>query len=168
MPAQAPQPSQSDIDRSTASIMDHVAMEAARPLKKAVLQHFRGKPGVVHARETPGGGVDILLDRGPDGLKRKREYQEMERAADRLEIDHTDKIKSRQVMVPVRDRGGVRKLIHAENEAGLGRLDLIRSTRHSVMFGGGLPRCGGRNLADAEHEFVDGRCPWCGKEEPDV
>lgn len=164
MAVKPPQPSQADIERSTASIKDHMAIEAALPPKRHVLEHFRGKPGVVHARETPGGGVDILLDRGPEGLKRKLEYREMERVADRIENAHTDAIKARQVMVPVRDRGGVRKLIHAENELGLGRRGLIQTTRHTVMLGGGLPRCGGRNLADAEHDFVNGRCQWCGKE----
>lgn len=162
----APQPRPADVANGLESVQDHIAIENARPRKRGVLEHFRGKPGVVHARETPGGGIDVLLDATADGLKRKQEYAEMEREADRLEVAHTDKIKAGQVMVPVRDRAGMRKLIHAENERGLGRKDLIRSTRGTVMFGGGLPRCGGRNLADAEHDFLGGRCQWCGKAEP--
>ena len=161
----APKPAEAEIQRSLESVQEHMAIEAARPGKRAALEHFRGKPGVVHARETPGGGVDILLAATPDGLKRKREYLEMERRADALEIAHTDKIKGRQAFATVRDRAGVRKQIHAENEAGMGRRDLITTSRRTVLFGGGLPRCGGRNITDANHEFVNGRCEWCGKEQ---
>lgn len=161
MAASAPKPLQADIDRGLASVQDHVAIEQARPRKRDVLSHFKGKPGVVHAKETPGGGIDVLLAATPDGLKRKREYLEMERRADALEVAHTDRIKATQAFTAVRDRAGMRKQIHAENEAGMGKVGLITTSARTFIAPAGVPRC---QLEGRDHDYRGGRCWWCGKE----
>lgn len=149
-----------------ADVLEHQKIIEARPKGRDVIDAARRIPGVSITENRDG-----TFSATAQGVRASTALAHVMDGPRKLQIERAARVRARTLKVTVKNRRGQQVVISPENERQFVQRNLL-GTKGTMMMGGGLPRCGGRNASDedAVHSRREdsGRCEWCGKELPNL